>query len=141
MAYLYHGSNKKVNGNFLIPHKSALFGGKKIVFATNELWMALYFIMQLHDRGVFVGYHNGIPFILETRPGALKQGINKGWIYLVEKKNFKTDKNVMRRVEFVSKIKAKIIKRIRIVNILKKLKTIKKLRIITFETMMKKIMK
>jgi len=129
--YYYHGSKFKIKG-YLEPRPSPVINNEKAVFATNELWISLISIPKFKDNAIDYGYIGGYAYILELEDGAFKLLEVPGYIYVVSKKGFKSDKRLgMPNSEFINKKKVKIQKTIKIKNVLKALKKLDTVTLIT----------
>jgi len=108
--YLYHGS--ALGGlDTLEPRPSRVIGNKKAVFATPKKWAAIAFAARWRDSDMEMGTTNGKPYLTEQHAGAFHKVYAKGgWLYTVENKGFKKDKRLM-RIERVSKVPVKVIKK------------------------------
>lgn len=109
--FYYHGSSTK--SDILEPHPSRVIDGEKAVFATNEKWLAVFFIAKTSDIDFELGHINGKPYILEQYHGAynkLLKGVS-GYLHYVDKNQFEGDKRLgMQNREFISKKLVKVIK-------------------------------
>ena len=124
MKYFYHGSSIDIDGEYLEPRPSRVLDGEKAVFATNNIYISLVFIPQWTDNDFDLTHYNDKWYLVEQYPGAFSIFENKdGWIYSVDSTNFKSDDRLgMKRTEFISKKKVKIVKRVYIKDVLKILK-------------------
>ena len=105
---LYHGSLKKYD--ILKPFKSSLINDEPVVFATNKKWIALCFIIKFKDSDIEVGFINDTPYIMELKKNAFDIFKTKGFIHKVNKKGFKSNKNLgLKGTEFINKSRVKVI--------------------------------
>lgn len=143
--YLYHGSQMdlKPNKDLLKPRSCKLVNNEPVVFATNKLWLSIFFIAKASDSDISCGYISEYPCIVEQYPGALDKFLKgvSGFVYCVNASDFKTDSRLgMVRHEFISKKPVKILKKMRIPDIYKALKGTE-VNIITFDDNIKMIYK
>lgn len=137
-TYYFHGSNQKLEK--LIPMPSKVVDNESVVFATSQLWLALVFIPKHTDADIDLGYYDSHPYIMEQYPDAFSLLKNKkGFIYLLNKNNFKSDDRLgMQQHEFISKKEENIIKVIKIDDVFKALQNTN-VNIITFDQKMTSI--
>ena len=106
--YLYHGSKHKLE--HLMPQPSGVLHGEAAVFATPSREFALAFINYPAKSGIELGSFEKKLHLIEMRPEALEVMDSPGYLYLLDRANFHTDKRVgMPDHELVSKKPAKII--------------------------------
>ena len=109
--YLYHGSLSKIN-NYLTPRPSNILDGEKAVFATNKIYLAVFFICKFNESQIDLGFINDKPVIIEQYPGAFDECLNvSGFLYYVSSKGFHSDPRLgMKKHEFINDNKVKILK-------------------------------
>jgi hypothetical protein len=87
---LLHGSPTDVER--LDPHPSKVVNGEKVVFATDERWLALMFVAPSEVTATLeFGYENGIPYIKELNEGDFKGLEAAGYLYTVPANDFVSD--------------------------------------------------
>jgi hypothetical protein len=100
---LFHGSEKKINDNQLLPRPSRLMDGQSVVFATNQRWIALVCICRSNDADLEFGFENGRPYIKELWAHAFAIINKPGYIYTVMAEDFESDQRLgMVNHEFVA---------------------------------------
>lgn len=110
--YLYHGSstNLDIMTDMLEPKPSKVINFESAVFATNTLWLSIFFIPKKSDCDIESGFISGKPYIIEQYPGAFDKFLkNKtGYIYYLGPNNFKSDPRLgLQGYEFISRQKRK----------------------------------
>jgi len=140
MTY-YHGSQKEIK-NFILPRQSNVINKEKAVFATQEKWLAVFFIAPANDSDIECGFYKGQALIIEQYPNAFDKLKIPGYIYSVDKKYFSSDPRLgMLDHEFISREKVPIKTSKVIKNVYGFLKRQKKLWMIPFEKKMEYIYK
>jgi hypothetical protein len=122
---LYHASRIE-NLKILKPHPHNAVDGEKVVFATSD---KLFALAMTYGSGVVLAACYAINhrtrrkefYLDEIKPNSLRLLENPASLYIVEGKKFSKDKR-LKNEEFVSKTEVRIIKEIKIKNVLNQLK-------------------
>lgn len=141
--YFYHGSliDLDINIDKLEPRPSKVINPESAVFATNTLWLSIFFIAHAADCDIESGFISGKPYILEQYPGAFDKILKgkQGYIYYLSPDNFESDPRLgLQKYEFISKKPEKILKKEKINDIYQAL-TKTEVNMITFDDKMKSI--
>lgn len=121
--YYYHGSKQKID--VLLPKPSKVVNMEKVVFATDTIWLSIFFISDARDADIELGFVKGKPYILEQYEGAFDKYLKNvsGYIYYLDKSSFDTDSRLgLQNHEFISKTKVSIVKTVKVNNLYKQLK-------------------
>lgn len=121
---LYHGSKFLIK-DYLEPRSSRVINNEKAVFATSSKSLALAFMGDSSDNEIELGVINGILYMVEKKPNVFSKYFDKkqGYLYTLSNKNFHSDQRLgMKKYEFVSDKKVKILKTKKINNVLDSLK-------------------
>lgn len=139
--YLFHGTSKAIEGNYLIPKPSYVLEGEEAVFATNRFDFAVLFSANWTDKDFEFGIVNGKAYCMEMYPNAfdiLRKA--SGIVYLVEKEYFGSDERLgMKDHEFISKQKVHINSFVKIPNIWEELISKSMINFITFDEKWRKL--
>jgi hypothetical protein len=134
IVYLFHGTSKTIQGNYLIPKATQVLQGEEAVFATNRFDFAVLFAARWSDRDFEFGIINGNPYCMEMYPDAfhiLKE--TSAVVYLLQKEYFQSDERLgMKNHEFISKQNVPIDSFVKIPNIWDELVLKSNINLITF---------
>jgi hypothetical protein len=122
---LYHGSKFLIK-NYLEPHSSRVINNEKAVFASPSKSFVLAFMGdKWSDNDFELGEIDGILFMVEKKPNVFSKYLDKkeGYLYTMSNKNFHSNQRLgMKKYEFISDKKVKILKTKKINNVLDALK-------------------
>jgi hypothetical protein len=109
----YHGSNVNIKGEYLLPYPNKIVNNSKVVFATDEKWIALISIPKFCNEECEYGHVNGVRFItFKSIVEFNKLKKSSGYLYKVSNMQFQQDTRLgMINHEFISYNKVKIISR------------------------------
>ena len=135
--YYYHGSSNEIDGDYIEPKLSKVIDDEEAVFATNEKYVALVFIPKWSDCDLEFGHYGDVPHMMEIYPGAFDKLKNvSGYMYYLDPTNFESDSRLgMKKHEFISKQKEKIIKKEFVEDVWKELEK-SEIKLITFDMKM-----
>lgn len=134
---LLHGSPDSIQGRTIEVSPSPLLSGARVVFATTEFWMAVFFALHMKDDCFECGYINGKPYILENKAGLLeelRQTPRIGYVHVISSEKFFRDPMLMKQ-EYVCLSSANVQDTQKVDDILKELLK-QNVEIISFEEKM-----